>query len=224
LLLTTFFTNRLGGVSRAPYDNNNLALHVGDDSAFVDQNRRNISTDTGKIQFMQQSHGDTVAVVDGVSNSEPHADALVTGVSGITLAVLVADCIPLLLWDNVEKIMAVVHVGRRGLLNEIALKTVTVMNSLGAVRIQGLLGPSICGQCYEVGDEICEAVSTAFPLARSENGSGNPTLDLPRALMHMLSNVGVKVSRSSICTVENLNYYSYRRDGVTGRQAGLISQ
>lgn len=223
-MVETFFSNRLGGVSGRPYATNNLARHVGDDDAAVERNRRSISTLVGEIQFMQQVHGDTVAIVDGLANPEPHADALVTAESGITLAVLVADCIPLLLWDEVEQIVAVVHVGRRGLLNEIALRTVTIMNSMGALRIQGLLGPSICGQCYEVGDEIYEEVSTAYPLARSVSAKGNPSLDLPRALTHTLSSSGVQISRSTICTVENSNYFSFRRDGVTGRQAGLIWQ
>jgi YfiH family protein len=223
-LVETFFTNRLGGVSAPPYASNNLARHVGDDAAVVDQNRRSILTLAGDIQFMQQVHGDTVAVVDGAAKVEPQADALVTAESGITLAVLVADCIPLLLWDDVEQIVAVVHVGRRGLLNEIALRTLTVMNSMGAMQIQGLLGPSICGQCYEVGDEIYEEVSTVFPLARSVSARGNLSLDLPSALTDTLSTLGVQVSRSTICTVENSNYFSFRRDGVTGRQAGLIWQ
>jgi YfiH family protein len=223
-LVETFFSNRLGGVGSPPYWTNNLARHVGEDAAVVDRNRRSISELVGEIQFMQQTHGDTVAVVDGVVNPEPQADALVTAESGITLAVLVADCIPLLLWDDIEQIVAVVHVGRRGLLNGIALRTLTVMNSIGAKRIQGLLGPSICGRCYEVGDEIYEEVSNAYPLARSVSTRGNLSLDLPIALTDTLTTLGVQVSQSTICTVENPNYFSFRRDGITGRQAGLIWQ
>ena len=221
-MVETFFTNRIGGISHPPYAANNLALHVGDDADAVDRNRRSISTLVGQTQFMNQSHGDTVVVVDGVANPGPLADALVTAETGIALAVLVADCIPLLMWDDVEQIVAAAHVGRRGLLNEVALRTVAVMNSMGAERIQGLLGPSICGKCYEVGGDIFEEVGDAFPLARSVSGKGIPSLDLPGALAQVLSSAGVAISRSTICTAENSNYFSYRRDGVTGRQAGLV--
>jgi YfiH family protein len=223
-LVETLFTNRAGGICPPPYATNNLALHVGDDAEAVEGNRRSLSTLVGQTQFMDQTHGDTVAVVDGVAIPEPKADALVTAETGIALAVLVADCIPLLLWDDVEQIVAVAHVGRRGLLNEIALKTVAVMRSMGAERIQGLLGPSICGKCYEVGEDIFTEVGDAFPLARSVSAKGILSLDLPGALTHMLSNAGVKISRSTMCTAENSNYFSFRRDGVTGRQAGLVWQ
>lgn len=223
-MVSTLFTNRIGGVSPSPYATNNLALHVGDVTDSVMQNRRLVSRIAAPSEYMNQSHGDTVAVVDGISSHEPNADAMVTAEFGIALGVLVADCIPLLLWDEVEHVVAAVHVGRRGLLNQIALKTVNVMNSLGAERIQGILGPSICGRCYEVDADIYGEVSAAFPAARALTAKGTLSLDLPNALSHELSDAGVKISRSPICTVENSNFFSYRRDGVTGRQAGLIWQ
>lgn len=223
-MVSTLFTNRVGGVSRPPYASNNLALHVGDDARAVGENRQLISRLVGPSEYMNQSHGNAVAVVDGISNREPNADAMVTAEIGIALGVLVADCVPLLLWDDVEHIVAAVHVGRRGLLNEIALQTLRVMNAMGAERIQGIIGPSICGKCYEVGADIYEEVGSIFPMARSVSSKGTLSLDLPGALSHELSNAGVKLSRSPICTVENSNFFSYRRDGITGRQAGLIWQ
>lgn len=173
---------------------------------------------------MNQSHGENVALVDALTGHEPNSDALVSAETGIALAVLVADCIPLLLWDEVEHVIAVAHVGRKGLLNGVAMRTINVMNTLGAERIHAMLGPSICGNCYEVGRDIYDEVGTAFPRARSLTATGTPALDLPAALSFELSREGVKVSRSPICTVENSNYFSYRRDGKTGRQAGLIWQ
>lgn len=173
---------------------------------------------------MNQTHGNNVAVVDDITSHEPNSDALVTTEGGIALGVLVADCIPLLLWDEVEHVIAVAHVGRKGLLNEVAMKTIKVMNSLGAERIHGILGPSICGSCYEVGRDIHDEVVAAFPKARSLSSKGTLALDLPTALSYELSRAGVKISCSPMCTVENPNYFSYRRDGVTGRQAGLIWQ
>lgn len=223
-MVDTLFTNRIGGVSHLPYATNNLALHVGDNPLAVGENRQLIARLVGPSEYMNQSHGNTVAVVDGISSHEPNADALVTTEMGIALGVLVADCIPLLLWDEIEHIVAAVHVGRRGLLNEIALKTVDVMNLLGAERIQGILGPSICGKCYEVGADVYEEVGSTFLAARAMTSKGTLSLDLPAALSRELSQVGVKTSRSPICTVENSNFFSYRRDGLTGRQAGLIWQ
>jgi len=173
---------------------------------------------------MNQTHGDTVALVDAPTEHEPHADALVTTETRIALAVLVADCIPLLLWDEVENVIAVAHVGRKGLVNQVALKTINVMNMMGAQRIHAMLGPSICGNCYGVGEDIYDEVVTSFPRARSMTARGSIALDLPAALSFELSREGVEVARSPICTVENSHYFSYRRDGKTGRQAGLIWQ
>ena len=203
---------------------NNLAFHVGDDAVAVTENRLRLSALVGPSEFMNQSHGNTVAVVDGISHYEPNADALVTAESGVALGVLVADCIPLLLWDELQHIVAAVHVGRRGLLNGIAMQALKVMNSMGADRIQGILGPSICGKCYEVGKDVYEEVCASHPAAESSTIKGTLSLDLPAALSHELSDAGVKISRSPICTVENSNFFSYRRDGITGRQAGMIWQ
>lgn len=223
-MVQTLFTNRIGGISSPPYESNNLALHVGDNSVSVLKNRRVLNALVGPTQYMNQTHGDSVALVDALTNHEPNSDALVTTETGIALGVLVADCIPLLLWDEIENVIAVAHVGRKGLLNEVAMKTVKVMSTIGAERIHAMLGPSICGNCYEVGRDIYEEVGTAFPRARSLTAKGSFALDLPAALSFELSRGGVEVSRSPICTLENSNYFSYRRDGKTGRQAGLIWQ
>lgn len=178
----------------------------------------------GPTQYMNQSHGANVVLVEAISKHEPNADALVTTESGLALGVLVADCIPLLMWDEIEDVIAVAHVGRRGLLNEVAIKTVMVMTALGAEHIHAILGPSICGRCYEVGQDVQDEVVATFPNARSITTTGSLGLDLPSALTIELSKAGVQVSQSAICSVENQNFFSYRRDGITGRQAGIIWQ
>lgn len=223
-MVETLFTNRIGGVSQAPYASNNLALHVGDVAKDVRQNRDELNAMFGSAQYMNQSHGDQVIVLDGPTSHDPNADALVTTESGIALAVLVADCIPLLMWDEVEHVVAAVHVGRKGLANAVAIKTVNVMKSLGAEKIQAYLGPSICGKCYEVSGEIYDQVGSIHPRAKSQTSSGTLSLDLPGALADELMFHGIQVSRSLTCTQENSDFFSYRRDGVTGRQAGLIRQ
>lgn len=171
---------------------------------------------------MNQTHGDVIAFVDGISSQEPSADGLVTTEHGIALGVLVADCIPLLLWSG--EIIAAVHVGRKGLLNGVALNALRVMTSLGAGDIEGVFGPSICGRCYEVGVDVYEQVSEKYPFAQATTSNGTLSLDLPAALEHELRGHGVKVTRTEVCTVENSNFFSYRRDGITGRQSGVIWQ
>lgn len=223
-MVQTLFTNRIGGSSRPPYESNNLARHVGEESASVDKNRRFLDALVGPTQYMNQAHGDNVVLVDALTSHEPNSDAMVTAEMGIALAVLVADCIPLLLWDEVEDVIAVAHVGRKGLLNGVALETIKVMSTLGAQRIHAMLGPSICGNCYEVGGDIYDEVVDAYPRARSLTAKGTLALDLPSALSFELTRAGIEISRSPICTAENSNFFSYRRDGKTGRQAGLIWQ
>lgn len=221
-MVSTRFTDRNGGVSQAPYASFNLALHVGDDADAVYENRKRLAQTVGPSAFMNQVHGNSVMVVDGISSGDPIADALVTAESGIALVVLVADCIPLLLWDESAGCIAAVHVGRRGLVNGITAKVLAVMGAMGATDIHAQLGPSICGKCYEVGSEIYDEVSSVYPYARSRTSDGALALDLSGALSRELIDIGIRVSRSDLCTVEDAKYFSYRRDGITGRQAGVI--
>ena len=215
------FTNRHGGVSQGVYSSLNLGDHVGDIAADVLQNRGVLTALHGPMQFMNQVHGDRVAVIEEVTDVAPTADALVTGIPGITLAVMVADCIPLLLIS--KQAVAAVHVGRRGLVNNVAIKTIEVMREMGAQDISAKIGPAICGSCYEVSADIHQEVVSNFPMADSRTNAGTLALDLPRALNAVLQSAGISVdSRQCACTVEDVDSFSYRRDGVTGRQAGLV--
>ncbi len=217
--MPTLFTDRRNGHSRAPYESFNLALHVGDDPLVVAQNRDDLKALSAPLQFMNQVHGDDVVVVNELI-SEPTADALITQNPDIALAVMVADCIPLLLVSDL--VIAAVHVGRRGLVNGIALKTVSKMRELGAIDIRAELGPSICGKCYEVPQDLADEVALLHPVASSMSGIGSPALDLPRALVAALDSVDVSSQVSSVCTLENHDYFSYRRHNITGRTAGVI--
>jgi len=217
--LPTLFTDRRSGHSRAPYESFNLALHVGDDSLVVAQNREKLASLSAPLQFMNQVHGDAVVVIDDFVN-EPTADALITQNPHIALAVMVADCIPLLLVS--DSVIAAVHVGRRGLVNGIAVKTVNKMRELGASHIRAELGPSICGKCYEVPQDLADEVALLHPVAMSMTIFSSPALDLPRALVAALEAVGVSSQVSAVCTLENPNYFSYRRHNITGRTAGVI--
>jgi YfiH family protein len=214
------FTNRTGGTSTGAFASLNLGTHVGDDLADVLANREILSRDFGSIQYMNQVHGDRIAIIEEVTDEIPTADALVTGIPGITLAVLVADCIPLLLRSR--EAVAAVHVGRAGLVNGITLKVLEVMRQMGSVDISATIGPAICGRCYEVSPELCDDVSTKFPAAKSITLNHSPALDLVAGLVSVLGAEGVSIDNQSRCTLESPDLYSYRRDGVTGRQAGLI--
>jgi len=216
----TFFTDRLGGYSQGDFSSLNLALHVGDDPDIVLSNRDLIAKNHGHTVYMNQVHGNSVEVITKAENVSPTCDGLVTRIPGITLAVLTADCIPLLL--SSETVIAAVHVGRRGLVNGVALNTVEKMRNLGASTITAHLGPSICASCYEVDQATYDEVVSDFPLAASLSSQGTLSLDLAAALVDSLKQLSVISTVDSRCTREDENLFSYRKSHRTGRQAGLI--
>jgi YfiH family protein len=216
------FTDRSGGVSQGAYTSFNLGDHVSDSPANVQANREILRSQYGVVQFMNQVHGNRIVIIESVTDEIPTADALVTGIPGVTLAVMVADCIPLLLTS--PEVVAAVHVGRRGLVNGVAVKTIELMRDMGASKIDASIGPAICGSCYEVSPEVQEEVLVLHPLAISQTTAGTPALDLCKALKAALGAVGIsRIHDEQICTVESSDHFSYRRDGVTGRQVGLVS-
>ncbi len=192
---------------------------MGDSAETVAHNRELLSKITGPIQFMNQVHGDEVVEVKSIGD-DPTCDALITRAPGIALAVMVADCIPLLLSSST--VIGAVHVGRRGLMNSVAVKAVDAMRTLGADQIHAQLGPSICGRCYEVPQELADEVVAKHPAASSLTNNLTPALDLPRALIADLVASGVTYEASAICTLENDEYFSYRRHNITGRNAGVV--
>lgn len=214
------FTKRTGGESHGAFASLNLGSHVGDDLNLVLKNRAILSSEVGPTQYMNQVHGDRIALIEEVTDEIPTADALVTGIPGIALAVMVADCIPLLL-SSPESIAAV-HVGRKGLINEITRTTISLMRDMGASKITAILGPSICGSCYEVSEDIFREVTASHAAATSRTPAGTFALDLPQGLSAVLRDEGIQVINEFKCTVESDEHFSYRRDGVTGRQAGVI--
>jgi len=166
------------------------------------------------IQVMTQEHGNQVSVIERPI-SVPVADAMVSSSKEIALAVRVADCLPLLLYSN--NVIAAVHVGRKGLMNQVAVNAVTQMRKLGAKEITGVVGPHICGQCYEVGADIFTEVTNAYPATFKKQNY----LDLYAGLVSQLPEI--KLSNIDICTKENTDYFSYRANGEAGRQVGVIS-
>ena len=203
----------------------NLALHVGDDPDKVGRHRAELERTIGVaphgLRFMNQVHGTAVAVMDHGSPA-PEADAMVS--RGVPLAVMVADCIPVLLAGESPggPVLAAVHAGRPGLANGVIPAAVDSMNSLGATGIRAWLGPSICGSCYEVPAPLQAEVAAVVPASRSTTSWGTPGLDLPAGARSQLEQVGVSVEYSGPCTLETPSLFSYRRNKNTGRFAGVV--
>jgi YfiH family protein len=203
----------------------NLALHVGDDPVEVGLRRADLERTIGAapqgLRFMNQVHGTTVAVMDQ-GTAAPEADAMVS--RGFPLAVMVADCIPVLLaGDSAEgPVLAAVHAGRPGLAGGVIPAAVGTMKSLGASGIRAWLGPSICGNCYEVPAAMQAEVAAAVPAARSTTTRGTPGLDLPAGARSQLERLDISVEYCGPCTLETESLFSYRRNNNTGRFAGVV--
>lgn len=222
-------TSRYGGVSPAPYDSLNLALHVGDDVKNVLENRALISQKhhflVENLIFMDQTHSPNIEVIkDSACNKIENCDALITNVKNIPLMVMVADCIPILLYDPQEQVIAVVHAGRNGTFKQIAKKTVLkMMHEFGCIASNILVyfGASIHECCYEVGPEIACGVPEKYCKKRDEKWY----LDLQSINVDQLLGVGITQEHleiADICTCCDKDYFSYRREGVTGRFAGIM--
>jgi YfiH family protein len=222
-------TTREGGRSRRPFDSFNLAFGVGDDAEAVAANRRRLATELGlaedRVIWMEQVHGRTVTVVDGPRTSAVEAtDALVTTEPGLAIAVLTADCVPVLLGDPVAGVVAAVHAGRVGARVGVLPATLGVMVEAGAElgRIEVLLGPSVCGSCYEVPPEMQADVAAHLPGSACRTRTGSTGLDLRAGLWEQLAAAGVaKIGVDPRCTVEDEMLFSHRREQTTGRLAAL---
>ena len=221
-------TDRHGGRSVAPYDELNLADHVGDDPQAVAANRERVRAALGlqaALVTMRQVHGVGVTVVEDVPEQEPEADALVTAAPGLALAVLVADCTPVMLWDRRAGVIAAVHAGRRGLASGVLPAALATMLELGARpdRVYAAVGPSICPEHYEVPEGMRAEVQAVAPASAATTSTGAPALDIRAGLLAQLHEAGVRQGMvMPQCTAESRDYFSYRRDGVTGRFAGVV--
>jgi YfiH family protein len=223
-------TDRRGGRSRPPYDTFNLGDHVGDDAADVAANRARLARELGvagdRLVWMTQVHGARVTVVDGpVEGAVPDTDALVTTTPGLVLCVLVADCVPVLLADAEAGVVAAVHAGREGVRTGVVPAALSAMRELGArpASTTALLGPAVCGADYEVPAAMRAEVAKVAPAAAVRTRRGTPGLDLRAGVAELLQKAGVaQVVHDPRCTVEDPRLFSHRRDGVTGRQAGVV--
>ncbi len=226
------FTDRWGGVSAVPYEELNLGGAVGDDPAAVRTNREraaaSLGIDPALVVWMNQVHGREVAVVAGpwAADAElPSVDAVVTARRGLALAVLTADCTPVLLADPVAGVAGAAHAGRPGLVAGVVPAAVEAMVDLGAEpsRIIARTGPAVCGRCYEVPEAMRAEVAGVEPAAYSETSWGTPAVDVTAGVHAQLDRLGVRDRRQSpVCTLESADHFSYRREQTTGRLAGYV--
>lgn len=223
-----FSTTRQGGVSQPPYQAMNLGMHVGDDAELVQQNRTLLQQQIGLATapvWLNQIHSNRVVRLLSPLSEVPDADGSYTQNTNLACVVMTADCLPVLLCDKAGTQVAAVHAGWRGLADgviEAALAKFTVP----ADRIMAWLGPAIGPSAFEVGSEVRDQFIAASPSAsQAFLPHGDKWLaDLSLLARLRLQAFGVKdVYGGNLCTYSDAErFYSYRRDGVTGRQASLI--
>lgn len=239
------FSTRLGGTSPAPYDTLNLSLAVGDDLSSVLANRARFAAamgaDVRRAAVADQVHSNNVHVVterDSGAGALDHAsalpgtDALVTNRPGLPLALHFADCICIFLLDPVNHAIAAVHAGWRGTVRRVVTAAIDVMTrefGSAPAALLAAVGPAICRHCYEVGEDVAREVFRALPgeeRVLTAHSNTKWKLDLKTANLLLLREAGVadaNVAVSDACTSCSAGeFFSYRRDGTTGRMGGWI--
>lgn len=237
------FTTREGGLSLVPYNSLNLALHVGDDGVSVIRNREALCLLLGlnpaRITCAEQVHGNDVAVVNESSagsgavlleDAVRGADALVTNLEAVPLALFFADCVPVVVVEPRQRIIAVAHAGWRGVYANIVEKTTDKIAKCWAVEpgeLIAFIGPSIGACCFQVGEDLIEKFVKIFP--GKERWLDGDKLNLAALVGSQLEKAGIKrqniFSCEDTCTsCRNDVFFSYRGDGgVTGRQAAIAA-
>ncbi len=219
-------TTRCGGISTGPYASFNLGLRDGDDEVAVRVNRRQLRACVPQEpKWLRQVHGAHVVAADDL-DAVSQADASIARKSGTVCAVLVADCLPVLLCDRAGSVVGIAHAGWRGLSSGVVENTVSEMGVV-ADELLAYLGPAIGPDAFEVGDEVRDAFVAADPAAAcafKPYRDGKWLADLFQLARQRLARCGVwRVGGGGLCTYQNAaRFYSYRRDHTTGRMAALI--
>ena len=231
-------TTRQGGVSFAPYDSLNLGDHVGDESARVIANRQLLRKYLpAEPIWLKQTHSIQVSTPDSRSqfSSKPYeADAAVTNIPEEVLVIMTADCLPVLLSNDDGTVIGAAHAGWRGLCDGVLESTVSEMHKLSnqtsAINFMAWLGPAIGPESFEVGEDVvgrfqeCGLHDMQHCFLPIPNKPGKFLADLYQLARDRLKRVGVNsICGGDLCTVmDQEQFFSYRRDGVTGRFASLI--
>lgn len=214
----------------APFDTFNLGDHVGDDPEAVTTNRNRLAAEIGlgahRVIWMNQVHGVHVEFVDAPRTEAFDAtDALVTTTPRLALAVVTADCVPVLLADARAGVLGAAHAGRVGAADGVVLRTLEAMLAVGARvgDVSVLLGPAVSGSNYPVPEEMAADVEARLPGSRTITADGEPALDLRVGIARQLIDAGVTdIDTDPRCTVADPALFSHRRDAPTGRLASLV--
>lgn len=233
-----FTTLRTGGCSTAPYDDGkggggfNVGQHVGDDPESVTRNRHVLRTMLpAEPLWLAQVHGNRVARTEDFKEAvaPPQADACITAEANQVCAIMTADCLPVLFSDAEGRVVGAAHAGWRGLLDGVLQATVEAMRSEGARHISAWMGPAIGPDAFEVGDEVRQRFAERYPQALScflpkPEAEGKYMADLYALARLVLASAGIeRVHGGDCCTVTDAaRFYSYRRDGRTGRMVSVI--
>ena len=220
-----FTTVDAGNMSTTVLSRDQTAAEVQDHRRVVEHE---LGIEPGTTRFVSQIHSNKVVEADAVGwaeqNALDEADAIVSTNGTDPLAILVADCLPVAFTTDYGP-CAVAHAGRVGLLHGILENTVSKLRALatsGSGKITAVIGPSICGRCYEVPLAMRDNAAQRYPHIAAETSWGTPALDLPAAAETILKALKVSVVRSDICTYTNERYYSHRREPGQGRIAGFV--
>ena len=215
------FTTRLGGVSEGKFISLNLGDHVGDEPKNVAKNREilagKLGIDASRLKFMKQIHSNRVEILRKIVEEIPPCDGLVTNLKGVALCVMVADCSPILIIDKKREVIAALHAGRAGVTGKICTEAVNLMKRNFGCEVKDIsvfVGANIKGGCYEIGE---------LDLGEFNRYKKDGKFDMNTALKDEFKELGVEsVKFDESCTHCDERYFSYRREGVTGRFAGFV--
>lgn len=224
-----FTTTRLGGVSKEPYDKLNLALHVKDEHAAVNENRNRLHANLPaktKIKWLKQTHSNIAVNASEIEADLVEADAAYTTNNNIACAVLTADCLPILLSDKNGECVAAIHAGWRGVINGVINNTITAMSDFVCPEY-AWLGPAIGAEVFEVGEDVYSAYMQFDEKMMECFKPGEPgkwNLNIYQAAKIVLKSADIdKVFGGDFCTYSDSDqFYSYRRKAITGRMATII--
>jgi len=238
-LIRQGISTRVGGVSGGNYKSLNISYKVSDEPLKVKQNRRLLSAslemDLDRLVYLHQVHSDKVFQLTEANRPKPgeplgDGDAIITDLPGVPITISVADCLPILFYDQAHKAIGLAHAGWRGTVARIAVKTLEAMKAAYGTEpsvLKAVLGPAIGPCCYEVGKDVKEQFETAFPDASElleQSDKDHWKLNIPEANARQLIGAGMdpdRVIRSGLCTVEHLDwFYSHRAEAGPGTPTG----
>lgn len=225
--IRAFTTTRMGGVSGSPFDTNNLGDHVGDAPAHIEKNRQILMTKHHlpcAPEWIHQTHSTDSVVVEKSSNR--HVDAAITREPNRPLVVLTADCLPILIADQQANEVAAIHAGWRGLADGIIEKTLKNLQT-PPTQLMAWIGPHLCERCFEVEADVKTIFEAHYPWSADAFRADRPQkwlMSLSQIATKILQKQGISaVYHANLCTYEKKEqFFSYRRDGQTGRIASII--